>query len=396
MSEEIFDILRIYRECKNWSESYNLLSSINPELLSTNDLFRFYDEKIITTWYINKKDEYISTVKELINKMKSGIFNDLWKIHKSRIKFNLSFFPNPTYETEINIETDHFLSAIEKCQNIDTIRYNIYTYDYDPESYWTLDCFNPIMKEHKDNVNRTMIIKNKRKMFVDKTTKRYLWMIHDFLTWESETFEIFDRYLHIDQDFIDIGAWIGTTCIYASLLSRNVVAIEPDPVALEDLRKNILANNTKNIQVISRPIDSTEKIVFFGPRLPNEPWNCSTSQIKICRTNSNDIELTTIPISSILSMSSSISLIKVDIESGEELFIPELFTLTQQHHTHPPIYLSFHYSWWKNPDLQRFDSYFKSYKYIYKNTELIELSNLYHLIEKEPFIALVFTDMLIG
>jgi len=60
--------------------------------------------------------------------------------------------------------------------------------------------------------------------------------------WEPNTFKIFDRYLTADTAYIDVGAWIGPTVLYACQLARETYAFEPDPIAFEELRKNVEAN----------------------------------------------------------------------------------------------------------------------------------------------------------
>jgi len=39
--------------------------------------------------------------------------------------------------------------------------------------------------------------------------------------------------------FVDIGAWIGPVTLWALELEAKVIAIEPDPVALEELKKQV-------------------------------------------------------------------------------------------------------------------------------------------------------------
>ena len=63
-----------------------------------------------------------------------------------------------------------------------------------------------------------------------------------FSTWEEETFDVFDKYLKKDKQFLDIGAWVGTTALYASRLSSYVVCVEADPVSVKKLQNNINNN----------------------------------------------------------------------------------------------------------------------------------------------------------
>ena len=60
--------------------------------------------------------------------------------------------------------------------------------------------------------------------------------------WEPETFAIFARNITDKTLFLDIGAWIGSTSLYAAQLARKSVAFEPDPVAFQELSRNVAAN----------------------------------------------------------------------------------------------------------------------------------------------------------
>jgi FkbM family methyltransferase len=56
--------------------------------------------------------------------------------------------------------------------------------------------------------------------------------------WEPETFAVFNRYLKPNMTFVDVGAWIGPTALYASQTVRQTIAFEPDPIAFQELRRN--------------------------------------------------------------------------------------------------------------------------------------------------------------
>lgn len=60
--------------------------------------------------------------------------------------------------------------------------------------------------------------------------------------WEPDTFRLFDRVLMPTWRFVDIGAWIGPTALYAARKVASVDAYECDPVALSLLRRNIAVN----------------------------------------------------------------------------------------------------------------------------------------------------------
>ena len=56
---------------------------------------------------------------------------------------------------------------------------------------------------------------------------------------EPITFNIFDKYSSKDVSFLDLGAAIGLTSIYASYKFKDVLAVEPRKDVLWFLNKNI-------------------------------------------------------------------------------------------------------------------------------------------------------------
>lgn len=60
--------------------------------------------------------------------------------------------------------------------------------------------------------------------------------------WETDTFEFIDRHVSAGTVFIDIGAWIGPITLYAAPVARQVIALEPDPVAWASLERNVALN----------------------------------------------------------------------------------------------------------------------------------------------------------
>jgi FkbM family methyltransferase len=54
--------------------------------------------------------------------------------------------------------------------------------------------------------------------------------------WEVATHNVLREVLTPGDIFLDIGAWIGPVTIWAHQLGARVIAVEPDPVAYEELR----------------------------------------------------------------------------------------------------------------------------------------------------------------
>lgn len=65
------------------------------------------------------------------------------------------------------------------------------------------------------------------------------WQIYDAGEWEPETRSLVDDVLEPGDLFVDIGAWIGPVTLWALERGASVIAIEPDPVALPELRRRV-------------------------------------------------------------------------------------------------------------------------------------------------------------
>lgn len=64
--------------------------------------------------------------------------------------------------------------------------------------------------------------------------------------WESDTHSILEQNLTIYTTFLDIGAWVGPFTLFSSPLCHTIIALEPDPIAVDMLEKNIHHNSIQN------------------------------------------------------------------------------------------------------------------------------------------------------
>jgi len=226
-----------------------------------------------------------------------------------------------------------------KTTNVSTISKVIYNY-----------IENNYLKIHKND--EIILIKN-----VDNCNLNFWKNIYTY--WENDSFNIFDKFLDKNKIFIDIGSWIGTTSIYGCRKSNHVYCIEAENEAFNDLSLN-LELNCNNYTLINKAIYNVDNIdVKFGKNkfLVDSKLNDSTSQIYDENDISSEINyVKTITFQNIINNYNininEISLIKVDIEGGEEFILFDLYCVHLCYKT--PIYISFHYSWWKDKNLERF------------------------------------------
>ncbi len=84
--------------------------------------------------------------------------------------------------------------------------------------------------------------------------------------WEPHTYASLDRHLRPDVTVIDAGAHIGAIALYAATIAKRVICLEPDPVSLARLRRNIAANPAlvERIDVIPRALRPAPGTVTLG------------------------------------------------------------------------------------------------------------------------------------
>ncbi len=214
-----------------------------------------------------------------------------------------------------------------------------------------------------NTVNKYLKINKNNEVFLienNENNENLSFWENNYTYWENETFEIFDKYLSKDKIFIDIGGWIGTTAMYGSRKSKQVYSIEADNKSFNDMLNNLKINCTNNYTLINKAIFNIDNIkIKFGKNIHviNSKMNDSMSQIYSDDVITNEYYLIeTITLDNIIKKYqinvSEISLIKVDIEGGEENILNELYDTSVKYSI--PLYISFHYTWWKDKNLDRF------------------------------------------
>lgn len=193
-------------------------------------------------------------------------------------------------------------------------------------------------------------------------------------SWEPETFKIFDAFLDREKIFVDIGAWIGPTTLYAASRAKQVFAFEPDPIAYRSLVQNLELNRIEN--VVPYPIavaDSWKGINFgkrilYGDSMSSELWGTSGgAQVPAVSLEAIVIDL--MP-----------GFIKIDIEGGEKtIFDRSILALGE---IQPTIHLSLHTQWHRD-DLEGFKTSImeglEMYPYFYdENLNRIELKDAFN------------------
>ena len=175
------------------------------------------------------------------------------------------------------------------------------------------------------------------------------WFVNNFPTWEEETFNVFEIVKNKDKIAIDIGGWLGATCIWLCNNFKHVMVFESDDLSRKSLELNCEASHCSNYTLINEPIS-----------------NVSFSKII---TDNKDI-----------------SFIKINIEGEEENIIKDVLTFSSKNKI--PVYISFYVDLWEDKNITRFNDLFNVLKIKYKN-KIINLEKFYNMLienQQESFL----------
>ncbi len=91
---------------------------------------------------------------------------------------------------------------------------------------------------------RDVAVGSKQLRVLDSGEERYgdFWSALSDGAFEPATVEVLCRWARPGGLLIDVGAWIGPFSLLAAAYGTSVVAIEPDPVAADVLRRHVAAN----------------------------------------------------------------------------------------------------------------------------------------------------------
>lgn len=99
-------------------------------------------------------------------------------------------------------------------------------------------------------------------------TYRTFWDAFESGEWERETLDVFTTHVNSDTFFIDVGSWIGPISLYVANFCRQVVCVEPDPIAAAALRANVALNPdlSSKIEILEAAVSRDSGSVKIGSR----------------------------------------------------------------------------------------------------------------------------------
>lgn len=166
------------------------------------------------------------------------------------------------------------------------------------------------------------------------------WEVVSKGAWEPETFAVFDRFLDGDHSYIDIGSWIGPTLLYGCQIARRAYGVEPDPIAFEELKRNIALNTpiTNNVRLFNGCIAPKSGQVLFGSK---GEGGDSTSSLLFSEGKTRwTVEGLCFEDFIRQNEISDCNFIKIDIEGGEYRVLPTMVGYLKA--SRPTLHLSLH------------------------------------------------------
>ena len=186
------------------------------------------------------------------------------------------------------------------------------------------------------------IEKNGKFFYVNSLPYPMFWERLQNKRWEPNTFKIFDTFLDSSHSYIDIGAWIGPTVLYGCQIAKHCYAIEPDPLAFEQLKKNINLNSElkSSVSLSEQCISDSCGITYLNPKQGSKGGNSESSLVFKKSVNSWKVQTITLQQYILDHSIDDYNFIKMDIEGGEFIILPSLLDFLKQ--KKPTLHLSLH------------------------------------------------------
>ena len=245
-------------------------------------------------------------------------------------------------------------------------------------------------------IPKIKIEKNGKTFFVNSSNNASFWASMQVGVWEPETFKIFDIFLDKNHSYIDLGAWIGPTVLYGCQNAKFCYAIEPDPVALKQLKNNVDLNPNliSRISFSNSCVMDSSGITYlttkgeFGDSCSSTTFKKSSKSIKVPSTTLQQFFLD--------NRIADCNFIKIDIEGGEFTVLPTMQEFLEKEK--PTIHLSLHPPLIKNSydSLKKIYKIISKYNFVYDNKlKALEKEFILRADNNDKFFDVIVTDEII-
>ena len=200
-----------------------------------------------------------------------------------------------------------------------------------------------------------------------------------------------------NHPYRDIGAWIGPTALYGCQIAKHCHAIEPDPDAFKILQDNVKLNPKlkDRITLYDCCIGDSCNDVKLGN---NNKFGDSSSSILYDHTKSITVKSVTLDRFIQTNSIKDLNFIKIDIEGGELIVLPNIKGYLQKNK--PTLFISLHPFLFKDieKDCRKIVDVLKIYNNISGNEEklfnILLKRKLYNILATDEEITKSFADEL--
>lgn len=184
----------------------------------------------------------------------------------------------------------------------------------------------------------------------------WFWKEYNSIGWERDTLNTFKKHIDTNTHFIDIGAWLGVTSLYAMQCGcKKINAVEANPKSYALMCKMLKWNNLQDLIDIKQICitDKNGEIVKFG--------KATSSASRILQNGEYTVSTQTLfsYIQEIIEDTYKHFFLKVDIEGSESLIIDQIDNLFKIYKI--KVFLALHPQFWsnKNEVIENIRSYFR-------------------------------------
>lgn len=199
------------------------------------------------------------------------------------------------------------------------------------------------------------------------------WWRDAYARWEPATFEVLRARLSPKVSYLDVGAWLGPTVLYAAGLAGRVYCLEPDPVAYAGLLRNLRVNpQYRNVYPMERCLSDREGVIRFGGNgaLGNSESTMLAAEAGYAERRGEELrkrgvrkerawrQTATVPVRTVTIESleqewglAHCALVKVDVEGGEKVVVPALADFLRRRL--PTLLLSLHWVYLTRAEIAR-------------------------------------------
>ncbi len=158
--------------------------------------------------------------------------------------------------------------------------------------------------------------------------------------WERDTLAAIAALLPAGGVYLDIGAWIGPTLLFAASRAREAHGFEPDPAAYAKLERNVAHNPELAARIRIEPVAvwTRDAMLSFAVAGPGD--STTSPVLKQGETAALEAQALDARGPAIAPLFARADFVKIDVEGAEFDLIPHIAPLLAERR--PALHLSFH------------------------------------------------------